>query len=73
MGKSNIEIAVKLSRDKSTISREVNRNTGGRGYRPNQANKMANERSKTAMKACRKTPYVIDKIEEKRLLCKVSG
>ncbi len=65
MGKSNIEIAAELSRDKSTISREVNRNTGGRGYRPNQANKMANERSKTAMKACRKTPYVIDKIEEK--------
>ncbi len=38
------EIARLIGRDKSTISRELRRNKGERGYRPNQASKMASER-----------------------------
>ena len=38
------EIAKALGRDRSTIYREVNRNSGGRGYRPQQAERMAKER-----------------------------
>ena len=36
-GKSKSEIAETLGRDRSTIYREITRNTGGRGYRPKQA------------------------------------
>ena len=35
------EIAVVLKRDKSTISREVRRNCGLRGYRPKQVQRLA--------------------------------
>lgn len=45
-GKGNNEIARILGRDKSTISREVKRNTGQRGYRYQQAHRMATERAK---------------------------
>ena len=38
-------IAELLGRHKSTISREIARNTGGRGYRPRQACLLAQERS----------------------------
>ncbi|MDP7318843.1 MAG: helix-turn-helix domain-containing protein, partial [SAR324 cluster bacterium] len=34
-------IATVLNRDKSTISREVGRNRGLRGYRPKQAQRLA--------------------------------
>ncbi|MPV87012.1 IS30 family transposase [Ostreibacterium oceani] len=40
------EIARKLGRDKSTISREIQRNTGKRGYRPKQANHLAQGRKR---------------------------
>ena len=36
---SKTAIADKLGFHKSTISREIKRNTGGRGYRPKQAPK----------------------------------
>ena len=36
-GNSQQQIAELLSRHKSTISREIARNTGGRGFRPRQA------------------------------------
>lgn len=45
--KSNIsisEIARQLGYHKSTISREIKRNTGKRGYRPKQANTLAKTR-----------------------------
>lgn len=35
-----------IGRDKSTISREINRNTGKRGYRPKQANQFAHRRKR---------------------------
>ena len=39
-------IAKELGRHPSTIGRELNRNTGLRGYRPQQAQRLANERKK---------------------------
>lgn len=38
------EIANVLGRSPSTISRELNRNSGGRGYRPKQAHRLAEQR-----------------------------
>jgi IS30 family transposase len=38
------EIAAILGRDRSTIYRELSRNAGGRGYRPKQAQRQADER-----------------------------
>lgn len=38
------EIAEKVGRDKGTVSRELRRNKGLRGYRPSQAHRMASER-----------------------------
>jgi IS30 family transposase len=43
-GHKQIEIAELLERSESTISRELARNCGGRGYRPKQAHCMAEER-----------------------------
>ncbi len=37
-------IAKSMGRNKSTISRELSRNTGKRGYRHKQANRLADER-----------------------------
>ena len=43
-GKNKSEIAEIIGKDKSTVGREIKRNTGGRGYRPKQAQKFAEER-----------------------------
>jgi transposase, IS30 family len=43
-GKSNTEIAELVGRDRSTIYRELKRNTGQRGYRPKQAQRWASQR-----------------------------
>ena len=43
-GHNQIEIAMVLGRHKSTISREIQRNTGVRGYRPKQAQQLTEER-----------------------------
>lgn len=43
-GKSNTEIAELMGRHRSTICRELRRNTGQRGYRPKQAQRLADER-----------------------------
>lgn len=42
--KSSTEIAELMGRHRSTICRELSRNTGQRGYRPQQAQRLANER-----------------------------
>ena len=44
-GKTQTQIAQLLNRHKSTISREIRRNTCNRGYRPKQACLLAEERS----------------------------
>lgn len=43
-GHPQSEIAIVLKRSAATISRELSRNTGGRGYRPKQAHRLATER-----------------------------
>lgn len=48
-GHNKKEIASILGRHKSTISREVKRNTGKRGYRPKQAHRLAGERQKNCI------------------------
>ena len=45
-GLSHAAIARTIGRNKSTISREINRNTGKRGYRPKQANNLAQDRKR---------------------------
>jgi IS30 family transposase len=42
-------IAKSMNRNKSTISRELSRNTGKRGYRHKQANRLAGERHQPSM------------------------
>jgi IS30 family transposase len=54
--KSKSEIAKLMGRDRSTIYREVERNTGGRGYRPKQAQRRAGERRLR----CRREPKMDD-------------
>lgn len=46
VGYSQKEIAFELERSPSTISRELQRNTGLRGYRPQQAQRLAEDRKK---------------------------
>jgi transposase, IS30 family len=59
------EIALEIGVDKSTVSRELKRNTGGRGYRPQQAHHKALERRLQASKAIKMTRSIIDLVEEK--------
>ena len=47
-------IALAVGRDKSTISREISRNTGGRGYRFKQADEKAKARRSEVSKAPKK-------------------
>ena len=49
-GHNHSEIAVILKRHKSTISREVNRNRGMRGYRPKQAHCLTLERRRAKIR-----------------------
>jgi IS30 family transposase len=58
MGKSFSEIASYLGRSASTISREVRRNTGLRGYRYQQADRKAQERHKSKPKRIKLTPEI---------------
>lgn len=65
-GHSQNEIANVLKRNPSTISRELARNTGRRGYRPKQAHRLAGERQ--AMNARQiddvTWQYALDRLEE---------
>jgi transposase, IS30 family len=63
-GKSKKYIADRIGCDISTIKREIRRNTGLRGYRPKQAQAMANERLKKP-RVVKMTPEVVNYIEEK--------
>lgn len=63
-GTSFSDIAKIVGRDVSTISREINRNTGGRGYRYKQADQKAVERRQKASREPKKlTPEVVVSIE----------
>ena len=64
-GKNQKEIASELARSASSISRELRRNVGLRGYRPKQAHELTNQRRRTAFKTCKLTSKVtawIDKL-----------
>lgn len=52
------EIAATLGRSQSTISREVKRNKGLKGYRHKQANRLAKERHETKSKAVKLTDEI---------------
>jgi len=68
-GKSPLEIAELMGRHRSTIYRELDRNAGGRGYRPQQAQRLADQR-RLASRRPRKMDdpdvqhYVQDRIEK---------
>ena len=67
--KAKSEIAKLMGRDRSTVYREIERNTGGRGYRPKQAQRKADERRLR----CRREPKMSDpklKSSVRRLLKK---
>ena len=53
------QIADQLGRHKSTISREIGRNEGCRGYRPNQACELALARSQGSRNAREVKPWVM--------------
>ncbi len=50
-GHSQQDIAVLMERSPSTISRQLKRNAESRGYRPQQTQRLTNDRRKTAYKA----------------------
>lgn len=52
-GKSQAEIGRLLGRHRSSIGRELKRNTGGRGYRPQQAQRLAEERRQHSRRGCK--------------------
>jgi IS30 family transposase len=62
-GHSQKEIADLLNRSSSTISRELNRNSGLRGYRPKQAERLSACRRRGAFKARKVTKAVAGDIE----------
>jgi len=65
IGHGPTEIAKALEVHKSTISRELSRNTGARGYRPKQANEKAFERRANATTRKRISAATWEVVEEK--------
>jgi len=68
-GKSNTEIADMMGRHRSTIGRELNRNRGQRGYRPKQAQRLADRRRLASRRPHKMDDpqvhqYVQDRLEE---------
>lgn len=63
-GHNQTEIAHILDVDKSTISREIRRNTGGRGYRPQQAHQFCLQRreQKSSPRITTKTWRLIERL-----------
>ena len=57
-GHDQTQIAKFLDRHKSTISRELIRNTGSRGYRPKQACEFSAERAQNSRNAPTVEPWV---------------
>ena len=64
-GKQQNQMAAALGVHSSTISRELTRNTGLRGYRPKQAQAKAFHRRLTARKMVKMTPETVDYIESR--------
>lgn len=66
-GDSLAQIARQLRVDKSTVSREIRRNTGGRGYRYKQAHEYAKERRKLASRRPRKMDEAVIRLIREKL------
>lgn len=64
-GLTRKEIAGKLGFHKSTITREISRNTGDRGYRPKQAHERAIARETAKHGPYKMTPVIMTKIIER--------
>jgi len=62
-GHQQKEIALLLGRSPSTISRELRRNSGLRGYRPKQAQRLSQTRRKEAHKAVKLTDVIRASVE----------
>ncbi|MFB5604562.1 MAG: IS30 family transposase [Candidatus Nitrosomaritimum aestuariumsis] len=62
-GLSARKIAGIIGKHSSTISRELKRNVGQRGYRPDQANTKADTRKRMSKKFIKMTSELIEKIE----------
>jgi len=67
-GKTVPQMANALERDRSTIYREVSRNSGQRSYRPKQAHNKALERRGLKRKATKMTELTVTYIREKLAL-----
>ena len=67
-GFNQSQIAVKLDVDRSTVSREIRRNSGGRGYRPKQSQQMCNERQRFRQKLRKLIGPLVDIVESRLLL-----
>ena len=63
-GFSRSQIAFYLKVHKSTISREIRRNQGHKGYRPVQAHEKAMVRRFAAAKRIKMTPAMVELIDE---------
>ena len=59
IGQNQTEIAEVIGKHKSTISREVRRNRGQRGYRPKQAHQMTLNRRHKAKPRIQETTWVM--------------
>ena len=64
-GTSQSQIAKSLSRSQSSISRELKRNTGQRGYRHKQAGRLCQERHSKKNKATKLNLDIKEKIKER--------
>ena len=64
-GLTNTEIADKLGFHKSTIGREILRNTGARGYRPKQAHLLAVSREESKHGPYKMNPVIMNNIIER--------
>ena len=64
-GFSQREIAEMVATSQSTISRELKRNTGKRGYRHKQAQRQSEQRRKGAVQPRKMTPNMVTLIESK--------
>jgi IS30 family transposase len=62
-GLSVRKMAETIGKHPSTISRELKRNIGQRGYRPDQANALADARKKISKKSIKMTSDLVEKIE----------
>ena len=68
IGQTLGQIAFSVGRDKSTISREISRNTGGRGYRFKQADEKAIARRSDASRAPKTLMEELQNTIRKKLL-----